>query len=181
MTSQKPVARPSVKGARILSRHRIPLPDSDRNSPEFGFVTEMASRVTPDGQKAVIRRGFRPFRSPKNLESSADAVLFWFANPTREKAKPAVRSRKGAKLREPHWPSGFGERKKRAVCFVERYCPVVWRCFSCVREKREKCRGTCHFLDERDEKKKEERRKKRKPSDDANVGFCSLAKRDVWR
>ena len=37
------------------------------------------------------------------------------------------------------------------------------------------------FLDERDEKKKEERRKKRKPSDDANVGFCSLAKRDVRR
>ena len=109
------------------------MPDSDRNSPEFGFVTEMTSRVTSDGQKAVIRRGFRPFRSPKNLESSADAVLFWFANPTREKAKPAVRSRKGASLREPHWPSGVGKRKKRAVCFVERDCPVVWRCFSCVR------------------------------------------------
>ena len=37
------------------------------------------------------------------------------------------------------------------------------------------------FLDERDEKKKEGKRKKRKPSDDVNVGFCSLAKRDVWR
>jgi hypothetical protein len=60
------------------------LPDSDRNSPEFGFVTEVTSRVTSDGQKAVIRRGFRPFRSPKNLESSADAVLFWFANPNHE-------------------------------------------------------------------------------------------------
>ena len=40
--------------------------------------------MTPDGQKAVIRRGFRPFRSPKNLESSAGAVLFWFANPNHE-------------------------------------------------------------------------------------------------
>jgi hypothetical protein len=40
--------------------------------------------MTSDGQKAVIRRGFRPFRSPKNLESSADAVLFWFANPNHE-------------------------------------------------------------------------------------------------
>ena len=84
MTSQKSAARPSVKGARILWRHRILLPDSDRKSPEFGFVTEMTSRVTSDGQKAVIRRGFRPFRSPKNLESSADAVLFWFANPNHE-------------------------------------------------------------------------------------------------
>ena len=84
MASQKPVARPSVKGARILPCHRIPLPDSDRNSPEFGFVAEMTPQVTPDGQKAVIRRGFRPFRSPKKLESSAGAVLFWFANPNHE-------------------------------------------------------------------------------------------------
>ena len=43
MAPQKSVARPSVKGARILSCHRIPLPDSDRNPPEFGFVTEMTS------------------------------------------------------------------------------------------------------------------------------------------
>jgi len=73
------------------------LPDSDKNSPEFGFVTEMTSQVTSDGQKAVIRRGFRPFRSPKNLESSADAVLFWFANPNHEASKTWPRQTKSEK------------------------------------------------------------------------------------
>ena len=65
----------------------------------------------------MCTRGFRPFRSPKNLESSADAVLFWFANPTREKPSRLCAAGKERSSANPTGPRVL-EKERNGLCVL---------------------------------------------------------------
>ena len=101
------------------------------------LVPKMASQLTPGGRKAVIRCGFRSFRSPKNLKRSAGrACMVHKPNPRESQAGCAQPKRSKA----PRTPLALGcWKKKEAGCVFCRKrlsgcLALLWLC----ERKREK-------------------------------------------